>query len=151
MVRQLAPWYENLGKRQVKSPKVYLRDTGVLHALLGIPDIGALEGHPKLGASWEGFVIEQAIRVAGERNAYFWATQAGAELDLLLLLRGQRYGVEVKYGDAPGMTKSMRTALNDLRLERLFVVYPGAESYALDERTTVAPVERLREELRRLV
>lgn len=147
MVRQLQPWHENLGKRQVKSPKVYLRDSGLLHALLGVPSFRALEGHPKLGASWEGFVIEEILRVAGERNAYFWATQAGAELDLLLLLQGNRCGVEVKYSDAPGMTKSMRTALADLRLSRLFVVYPGTESYDLDERVSVVPLGRIGTEL----
>jgi hypothetical protein len=147
MVRQLQPWHENLGKRQVKSPKVYLRDTGLLHALLGIPSFRALEGHPKIGASWEGFAVEEAIRAAGERNAYFWATQAGAELDLLVIAGGDRYGVEVKYSDAPGMTKSMRIAQEDLRLKRLFVVYPGTESYDLDERTTVVPIDQIRSRL----
>jgi hypothetical protein len=147
MVRQLQPWHENLGKRQVKSPKVYLRDTGLLHALLGVPSFRALEGHPKVGASWEGFAVEEAIRAAGERNAYFWATQAGAELDLLVIAGGDRYGVEVKYSDAPGMTKSMHIAQEDLRLKRLFVVYPGTESYDLDERTAVVPVDQIRSRL----
>ena len=147
MVRQLQPWHENLGKRQVKSPKVYLRDTGLLHALLGVPSFRALEGHPKVGASWEGFAVEEAIRAVGERNAYFWATQAGAELDLLVIAGGDRYGVEVKYSDAPGLTKSMRIARDDLRLKRLFVVYPGTESYDLDERTTVVPVGQIRSRL----
>jgi len=147
MVRQLQPWHANLGKRQVKSPKVYVRDTGLLHALLGIPSFRALEGHPKLGASWEGLVVEEVIRAVGERNAYFWATQAGAELDLLLMVGGQRYGVEVKYGDAPGMTKSMRIALEDLDLKRLFVVYPGTESYELDEQTVVIPLGQIRPHL----
>jgi hypothetical protein len=114
---------------------------------LGIPSFRALEGHPKLGASWEGFVVEEVIRAVGERNAYFWATQAGAELDLLLMVGGQRYGVEVKYGDAPGMTKSMRIALEDLDLKRLFVVYPGTESYDLDERTMVVPLSQIRSRL----
>jgi predicted AAA+ superfamily ATPase len=107
----------------------------------------ALEGHPKLGASWEGLVVEEAVRLVGERNAYFWATQAGAELDLLLMLGNRRYGVEVKYGDAPGKTKSMRVAVEDLGLERLFVVYPGSASYDLDETTRVVPLCRLRSEL----
>ena len=147
MVRQLQPWHANLGKRQVKSPKVYLRDTGLLHALLGVPSFPALEGHPKLGASWEGFVVETIIRAVGERNSYFWATQAGAELDLLVTVGGERYGVEVKYADAPGMTKSMRIALEDLGLKRLFVVYPGTESYDLDARTKVVPLDRIRSEL----
>ncbi|MEK7408583.1 MAG: ATP-binding protein [Acidobacteriota bacterium] len=144
VVRQLQPWHENLAKRQVKSPKVYLRDTGLLHALLGVPSFHSLEGHPKLGASWEGFVVEQIVRVAGERNAWFWATQAGAELDLLVMLDGKRYGVEIKYGDAPGLTKSMRIAVEDLGLTRLYVVYPGVSSYDLDEKTTVVPLGEIR-------
>ncbi len=143
VVRQLQPWYENLGKRQVKSPKIYLRDSGLLHALLGIPSMRALEGHPKAGASWEGFVIEEAIRIAGERNAWFWSTQSGPELDLLLMLNGKRYGIEIKYKDAPGMTKSMHGALEDLKLERLFVAYPGTQTYELDDRVTVVPVEEI--------
>jgi uncharacterized protein len=147
MVRQLQPWYENLGKRQVKSCKIYLRDTGLLHALLGIPSFRALEGHPKIGASWEGFVAEEIIRAAGERNCYFWATQAGAELDLLVTAGGRRYGVEVKYADAPAMTKSMHVALQDLQLHRLIVVYPGAEAYALGERTRVVPLTQIWSEL----
>jgi predicted AAA+ superfamily ATPase len=147
MVRELQPWHENLAKRQVKSPKVYLRDAGLLHALLGIAGFGALESHPRLGASWEGFVLDEAIRIAGERNAYFWATQAGAELDLLLTLGGKRYGVEVKYADAPGMTKSMRVAMADLGLERLFVAYPGAERYPLDRKAEVVPLGALRDAL----
>ncbi len=147
MVRQLQPWHENLGKRQVKSPKVYLRDTGVLHTLLGVPSFRQLEGHPKLGASWEGFVVEEILRSVGERNAYFWATQSGAELDLLLLVGGQRYGVEVKYADAPGMTKSMRIALSDLGLRRLFVVYPGNTSYDLGGNVAVVSLEQVKERL----
>jgi len=151
MVRELQPWYENLGKRQVKSPKVYLRDTGILHALLGIERFRGLESHPRLGASWEGFVLDEAIRIAGERNAFFWATQAGAGLDLLLTIGGRRYGVEVKYADAPGMTKSMRVAMTDLGLERLFVAYPGAQRYALDRAVEVVPVGALCEALRALL
>jgi predicted AAA+ superfamily ATPase len=147
VARQVQPWHENLGKRQVKSPKVYLRDSGLVHALLGIPSFAALEGHPKLGASWEGFVVEEIIRVVGERNAFFWATQAGAELDLLVTLGGKRYGIEVKYSDAPGMTRSMHIALEDLGLDRLLVVYPGDETYPLDPRVTVMPLGLARAEL----
>jgi predicted AAA+ superfamily ATPase len=143
MVRQLQPWHANLGKRQIKSPKVYIRDTGILHSLLGVPSFRFLEGHPKLGASWEGFVIEEILSLAGERNAYFWGTQSGAELDLLLFAGGVRYGVEVKYGDAPGITKSMRIALDDLELRHLFVVYPGREAYKLDKRVTALPLEQV--------
>ena len=131
MVRQLPPWFENLGKRQVKAPKVYVRDSGILHALLGLPTFAALEAHPTIGASWEGFVIEQVLRRTGERNAYFWATPSGAELDLLVFVRGRRIGFEVKYSDAPRMTKSMAIAQQDLKLDRLFVIYPGDTSYAL--------------------
>jgi uncharacterized protein len=147
MVRQLQPWHENLGKRQVKSPKIYLRDTGLLHALLDVPSFRFLEGHPKVGASWEGFVIEEILQWASERNAFFWATQSGAELDLLLLLRGGRYGIEVKYGDAPGVTRSMRVALDDLNLAQLFVVYPGRDAYKLDKRITVLPLEQVKSRL----
>jgi predicted AAA+ superfamily ATPase len=148
MVRQLQPWHENLGKRQVKSPKIYLRDSGLLHALLGVPSFRALTGHPKLGASWEGFIVEQILEVVGARNAYFWATQSGAELDLLIIESGKRYGVEIKYGDAPGATKSMRIALSDLALQRLFVVYPGRECYSLDDKIEVVSLEKARERLR---
>jgi len=131
MIRQLPPWFENLGKRQVKSPKVYLRDSGVLHTLLGLTTFAELEAHPKLGASWEGFVIEQVLRRTGERDAYFWATPSGAEIDLLVFVRGRRIGVEVKYADAPRLTKSMAIAREDLKLDLLLVVYPGDISYAL--------------------
>ena len=140
VVRQLPPWFENLGKRQVKAPKVYLRDSGLLHALLGIGRFSELESHPKLGASWEGFVIEEILRVTGDRQAYFWATQAGAELDLFVLWHGQRIGIEVKYGDAPGFTKSMAVAIADLKLDRLFVVYPGKSAYQLNDKAEVVPL-----------
>ncbi len=147
VVRQLQPWFENLGKRQVKAPKVYVRDSGLLHALLGVPSLGMLEGHPKLGASWEGFVLEQAIGVVGERNACYWATQAGAELDLLATVGGRRIGVEVKYADAPRLAKSMIVARTDLGLARLLVAYPGVERYALAEWAEVVPVTDLLQEL----
>ena len=134
MLRQLPPWFANIGKRVVKSPKVYLRDTGLLHALLGIDDHTALSGHPKLGASWEGFVIEQILAWAGERDAYFWATYSRAELDLLLVRKGKNWGFEIKYQDAPTLTRSMTNALSDLNLERLWVVYPGAPRYPIHDR-----------------
>jgi len=143
VVRQLPPWFENLGKRQVKAPKIYVRDTGLLHSLLALPGFTTLEGHPRLGASWEGFALEQVLRHSGEREAYFWATHAGAELDLLLTLKGKRYGFEFKYGDAPTLTKSMRIALQDLRLKHLFVVYPGKESYLLGPQVDVISIQRL--------
>ena len=143
VVRQLQPWFENLGKRVVKSPKVYVRDSGLVHALLGIPDFPALQGHPKLGASWEGFVIEQILSWAGERNAYFWATHSRAELDLMVLAKGQRWGFEVKYQDAPVVTKSMRIAMQDLKLERLWVVYPGKIGYPMDDKIECVPLAEL--------
>jgi len=147
VVRQLQPWFENLGKRQIKAPKVYVRDSGLLHALLGIGSPAALAQHPKVGASWEGFVIEQVLAVAGERNAYYWGTQSGAELDLLLLRGGKRYGVEVKHADAPRLTKSMAIAQHDLGLERLFVVYPGSEAYALGKHAVALGLPELLREL----
>ncbi len=147
VVRQLQPWFANISKREVKSPKVFLRDSGLLHTLLGIPSFRMLEGHPKLGRSWEGFVIEEAIRIVGERNAFFWGTQSGAELDLLVVRNGKRYGIEVKYADAPGTSKSMRIAQQDLKLDKLLIVYPGDQRYALDEGITVIPVSQLAKEL----
>src|SRR6266516_3837327 len=143
MVRQLPPWHENLGKRQVKAPKVYVRDSGLLHSLLGLPEFAALEGHPKMGASWEGFALEQVLRWTGDREAYFWATHAGAELDLLVLRDGKRIGFEFKHSDAPTLTKSMHIALNDLKLQRLFVLYPGHQSYQLHQKVEVVSVQSL--------
>ena len=145
MVRVLPPWYENIGKRQVKSPKVYLRDTGVLHALLHIGTLADLEGHPKLGASWEGFAIEQVVTLLETRDAYFWSTHGGAELDLLVTIGGKRYGFEFKYEDAPGLSRSMRVAREDLRLEHVWVVYPGREDYALDASASVISIHRVPE------
>lgn len=145
MVRVLPPWFENLKKRQVKAPKVYLRDSGILHTLLGIVDREALLGHPKLGASWEGFVLEEVVRGLETRHAYYWATHGGAELDLMVMVGARRYGFEFKYADAPGTSRSMRIALEDLSLEHLWIVYPGDRRYALDERITVIPVESVPE------
>lgn len=141
MVRQLQPWHENLKKRQVKSPKVYIRDSGLLHQLLGIRTFPELLSHPKCGASWEGYVIEEIIGSVQPDEVYFWATHAGAELDLLLFKDGRRIGVEIKRADAPRMTPSMRTALEDLKLDRLVVVYPGERRYALAERVEVVPLQ----------
>ncbi len=145
MVRQLQPWYENLGKRQVKSPKVYLRDSGLLHQLLGIRAERDLLSHPKSGASWEGYAVEAALNCIQPEEAYFWATHQGAELDLLLFKDGRRFGLEMKRSDAPTLTPSMRVALQDLRLERLVVLYPGNRRYALAERVEVVPVSLLAE------
>jgi predicted AAA+ superfamily ATPase len=147
VMRQLPPWFENIGKRIVKSPKVYLRDTGILHALLRLPDYDAVAGHPKLGSSWEGFALEQIITIVGEHNVYFWATHAGAELDLLLFLRGKRIGVEFKYADAPLPTRSMHTALNDLKLDHLFIVHPGEQTYSSHDRIEGIPLSAVKEKL----
>lgn len=145
MVRVLPPWFENLGKRQVKAPKIYVRDPGLLHALHGLGDREALLGHPKLGASWEGFIIEQLIALLATRDTYFWGTHAGAELDLLVMQGGRRYGFEMKFGDAPGATKSMHIALADLGLAHLWVIYPGEKRYALTENITVVPAQEIPE------
>ncbi|MFH1278545.1 MAG: ATP-binding protein [Candidatus Eisenbacteria bacterium] len=143
LVRVLPPWHENLRKRQVKAPKIYLRDSGLLHHLLGIESMGALRSHPRYGASWEGFALEQVLALAGERDAYFWSTQRGAELDLLLLRKGKRYGFEFKCADAPGMTRSVHVALEDLGLAALYVVYPGADRYRLHEKVEALPLAEL--------
>jgi predicted AAA+ superfamily ATPase len=140
MVRQLQPWHENLGKRQVKAPKIYFRDTGLLHSLLGIRSEANLLRHPRLGASWEGFALEQVLRLARPDDAYFWATHTGAELDLLMFKYGRRVGVEFKRADAPGLTRSMSIALQDLKLDALYVVYPGARRYWLAERIEAVPL-----------
>ena len=131
VVRQLPPWFENIGKRQVKAPKVYVRDSGLLHALLSLRTGKQLAAHPKYGASWEGFALEQVLALARPEEAYFWATHAGAELDLMIIRDGERLGFEMKCADAPTLSKSMRIAKAELRLRRLFVVYPGSTSYAL--------------------
>ncbi len=140
MARLLPPWFANLGKRLVKHPKVYVRDSGLLHALLGLATLDDVRGHPKCGASWEGFCIEQLLAVAGSRDAYFWATHAGAELDLLLVRGGKRYGFEFKYSDAPRSTKSMHIALADLALEELHVVHPGEAAWPMAEKLYATPL-----------
>ena len=148
-VRQLQPWYDNIEKRQRKAPKVFVRDSGLLHALLGVKTFRDLEGHPRLGFSWEGFVIEEIIKIVGERQVYSWGTHSGAELDLLVFHRGKRYGVEVKYADAPGMTKSMHSAIDDLKLDQLLVAYPGTQPYLLSRGVEVLPLPALLERFRR--
>ena len=140
MVRALPPWFANVRKRQVRSPKIYLRDSGLLHTLLGLETGDAVAGHPKVGASFEGFAVEQLSAAFDVRGLYFWGTHGGAELDLLVTHHGRRYGFECKLADAPGTTRSMRVALDDLELEHLFVVYPGDEAYPLDERISVLSV-----------
>lgn len=140
MVRQLPPWHENLMKRQVKAPKVYVHDSGLLHRLLGLRTQRDLLFHPKAGASWEGYAVEEVLRSVRPDEAYFWATHQGAELDLLLFKKGRRIGVEIKRADAPTITPSMRIALLDLKLDRLVVLYPGPKSYSLSDRIRVVPL-----------
>ncbi|OQC03463.1 MAG: hypothetical protein BWX80_02788 [Candidatus Hydrogenedentes bacterium ADurb.Bin101] len=140
MIRQLPAWHENLGKRQVKAPKVYVRDSGLLHALLGIGSRRDLEHHPKVGASWEGYAVEEALKALQPDDAYYWATYNGAELDLLLFKKGRRIGVECKRADAPTLTPSMRVAMTDLKLDELYVVYPGEKRYPLADKVTVVPL-----------
>ena len=143
MIRVLPPWFENLGKRLVKSPKVYLRDSGILHHLLGVQSMRDLSAHPRYGASWEGFALEQILLTHGESGAYFYATHRGAELDLLLLRRGRRWGFEFKCTDAPRTTKSMRVVVDDLKLEHLWVVYPGDREYPLADAITALPLKKI--------
>ena len=140
VVRVLPPWHENVEKRQVKAPKVYVRDTGLLHALLGIASRRDLLGHPKVGASWEGLAVNHVVAAFRAREAYFWATHAGAELDIFLPFRGRRYGFECKFQDAPGMTRSMHAALSDLSLDHLWVVYPGPSRYDIHKKVTAVPL-----------
>lgn len=143
MVRILPPWFENIRKRQVKAPKIYIRDSGILHTLLQLRTLSDVQSHPKLGASWEGFALEQVVELLDTRDAYYWATHGGAELDLLVRVGGKHYGFEFKYADAPGASRSMHVALDDLSLERLWVVYPGKQEYALDEKISVIPLEHV--------
>jgi len=140
MLRQLPPWFENLSKRQVKAPKVYVRDSGLLHVLLGIENQRSLDFHPKIGASWEGYAVEEVLKAMAPDQAYYWATHQGAELDLLLFKGGKRIGVECKRMDAPALTPSMRIARRDLKLDQLIVVYPGEKRYALDKDVEVIPL-----------
>jgi predicted AAA+ superfamily ATPase len=145
VLRQLLPWFANVGKRQVKAPKLYIRDSGLLHSLLGIRTHEELEGHPKVGASWEGFVIEQLICHLGARSeeCYFWATHAGAELDLLIVRGRERLGFEIKRTSAPQLTPSMRSALADLALTRLDVIHAGSQTFALAPKVRAVALQRM--------
>jgi predicted AAA+ superfamily ATPase len=147
MVRVLRPWHENLGKRQVKSPKVYFRDSGLLHLLAGVRTTRDLEVHPRVGASWEGFALETVVRQlrATPEECYFWATHTGAELDLLVVRGRRRLGFEFKRSPSPGLTPSIRNALRDLGLYRLVVVHAGDERYALGSKVEAVPLARLEE------
>lgn len=147
MLRQLQPWFENLKKRQVKSPKIYLSDTGILHHLLGIRNYEDLLGNPILGTSWESFAMEQILRNFPYVSAYFWSTHSGAELDLLLIRGERRVGIEFKFSETPGTTKSMHSALEDLNLEKLYILYPGESRFPLHDRIEVCPIPDMLEEL----
>jgi len=140
IVRQLQPWHENIKKRQVKSPKPFIRDSGLLHSLLDLNDFHTLLGHPRVGASWEGFAIEQVLRVVHPAESYYWATHNGAEIDLFFIYQGRRYGVEVKFSEAPKVSRSVHVALNDLNLNHLWIIYPGQQAYPVDNRITVWPL-----------
>ncbi len=139
MIRQLTPWHANLKKRQVKAPKIYLCDTGLLHQLLGIRSEKELLSHPKCGASWEGYVIEETIKAIEPDEVYYWATHGGAEIDLVLIKNGRMLGVECKRMDAPRMTPSMRIAREELNLEQIAVVYPGKKRYAMSDGVAAVP------------
>ncbi|MCP4651806.1 MAG: ATP-binding protein [Candidatus Omnitrophica bacterium] len=143
MVRQLQPWHVNMKKRQVKSPKVYIRDTGILHSLLGLKTEAEVLRHPICGGSWEGFVIEQLIRFLDLDDVYFWATHQGAEIDLVFNRGGRMYGVEIKRADAPVMTSSIRIALDDLGLSRVAVIYPGKKRYSLHKKVEIVPFDEI--------
>ena len=141
MIRMLKPWFENLGKRLVRSPKLYIRDSGLLHSLIGIGSYDSLLGHPKIGASWEGFALEQVLAKLPKTDAWFWGTQGGAELDLFVQAGGRRIGFEFKVGDAPKMTKSLSIAQIDLALDELVVVKPTGRGYSLERKIRVLSLE----------
>jgi predicted AAA+ superfamily ATPase len=147
MVRQLRPWNYNTKKRIIKRPKIYFRDTGILHALFDLPEKKDVLSHPKLGASWEGFALEETIKAIRlkENEIYFWGVHASAEIDLVFQKNGRLYGVEFKYAQAPGFTSSMRMASEELALKHLWVIYPGSEAYALNKNVTVIPLTELNE------
>jgi predicted AAA+ superfamily ATPase len=145
VVRQLLPWHENIGKRQVRAPKVYVADSGVLHTLLGLRTQADVEGHPKLGASWEGFVLSQVVRHIGAHpdECFFWATHAGAELDLLVVRGRRRIGFEAKRTSSPSVTPSMRSALTDLKLDRIYIIHAGDKTFSLQRRIEAISITRL--------
>jgi hypothetical protein len=147
VLRQLQPWHENLGKRQVKAPKIYLADSGMLHSLLGIQTQSDLESHPKVGASWEGFIVKEIIHRLGvnPEECYFWATHSGAELDLLIVRGTQRLGFEIKRTTAPRLTPSIRSAMESLKLDRLVVIHAGEHAYPMADRIDAAPFSHLSE------
>jgi hypothetical protein len=145
MIRQLQPFHANISKRQVKAPKIYVRDSGLLHQLLGIVTLKDLLSHPKIGASWEGFVIEQVLMTEAHDEAYFWASHQGAEIDLILRGNGRMFGLECKRTDTPRLTPSIRIALDDLGLERVVVIYPGTKRFPLSEQVEAIPFQMIAE------
>jgi len=151
MVRQLQPWHANLKKRQVKAPKIYFRDAGLLHLMLGIRSEKDLFTHPKYGASWEGYAIEETIKALEPDEAYYWATHGGAELDLLLVKDGKMIGIEYKRMDAPRLTSSMMIAMKDLNLSRLAVIYPGTKRYSIGDNVYAVPFDALADGMRGLL
>jgi len=152
VIRQLQPWHENISKRQVRAPKVYLADSGVLHTLLNLRTLADLEGHPKVGASWEGFVLEQIIRHLGVKSdeCFFWATHGGAELDLLVFRGRQQLGFEFKRTSSPKITSSMRSALSDLKLQFLDIIHAGEMTFPMDKKIRTVAFSRLLEDLKPL-
>ncbi len=146
MIRVLQPWFENISKRQVKLPKIYIRDSGILHSLFNLKNYDDIFTYPKLGASWEGFALEEIIKYhhAQTDECYFWGTQDGAELDLLIIKDGKRIGFEFKYTDAPKLTKSMHIALNNLNLDHLYVIYPHNQKFLLHEKVTAMGLKNLK-------
>ncbi len=141
MVRQLQPWYENISKRQVKAPKIYLRDSGMLHALLNLPDLHGLAGHPRVGASWEGFVLEQTLQIIKPTQAFFWTAHSGAAVDLVLVHQGRKFGIEFKFSEAPKVTKSTHIAFETLKLRHLWLIYPGQHAYPIHEKISALPLK----------
>jgi predicted AAA+ superfamily ATPase len=152
VIQQLSPWHENISKRQVKAPKIYIADSGLLHSLLNLKTFRDLEGHPKLGASWEGFIIQQIIRQSGARTdeCFYWATHAGAELDLFVSRGPQRLGFEIKRTSSPKITPSMRIALSDLKLNRLDVIHAGDTTFPLDKKIRAVALTRLLDDVKPL-
>lgn len=143
MIRQLQPWYENLGKRQVKTPKIYFRDTGLLHRLLDITNWHNLIGHPKVGASWEGYVVEQILQVVQPSQVYFWGVHSGGELDMLILQGKKKIGIEIKFSEAPLLTPSMKLAYQTLNLSHVWILYPGQHTYSIDKKITAFPLKQI--------
>jgi predicted AAA+ superfamily ATPase len=143
MVRQLQPWYENIGKRQVRAPKIYVRDSGLLHNLLNIPNLNSLFGHPKVGASWEGYIIEQVLNILNPIEANYWGVHGVGEIDLLIFSSGKRYGIEARFSEAPIITRGLHVAFEDLGLQHLWIIYPGENDYPITKNISVLPFKQI--------